>query len=94
MERKSLLKSKIVAWIAFIFILVFLIMSLVLPGGKKEWWQLTDVFFYFMMAFSHLAAIYLYKMSPAASRTLDKCAFIFGLLGILALVVVFILDQW
>lgn len=94
MERSGLLKSKIVAWIALIVIFGDLVLSMVIPGIKQEWWELTDIFFFFMMAFSHLAAIYLQKMSMQASRTLDKFAFIFGLLGVIALIVIFIINNF
>ncbi len=92
MQQNGLLKSKIVAWLALILIFGIIILSMVIPGIKKEWWELTDVFFFFMMAFSHLAAIYLYKMSQAASRMLDKFAFLFGVLGIISLVVIYFLS--
>ncbi|MDE6682182.1 MAG: hypothetical protein K2J87_02005 [Muribaculaceae bacterium] len=65
-----------------------------IPGIKKAWWEMTDIFFFFMMAFSHLASIYLQKMSLQASRTLDKCAFIFGALGVIALIVIFFINQF
>lgn len=94
MEKKSLIKSKIFAWVALGLIIAVLILSMVLPDGRKEWWQMIDIFFYFMAAFSHLAALYLEKMSVAASRQLDKIAFIFGVLGILALIVIFIIDNF
>lgn len=93
MERNGLLRSKIVAWIALIVIFADLVLSMVIPGIKQEWWELTDIFFFFMMAFSHLAALYLQKMSLSASRTLDKCAFIFGALGVIALIVIFFINQ-
>lgn len=92
MEQNRLLKSKILAWIALFLCFVVLILSMAIPGIKKEWWELTDIFFFFMMSFSHIAALYLEKMSVQASRTLDKFAFVFGLLGIISLIVVYFIN--
>lgn len=87
----QLIESKICAWGALLLCILVLILSMSLPGLKNEWWELTDVFFIFMMAFSHLAAVYLKKMSPAASRSLDRLAFVFAILALVAFIVIFIL---
>lgn len=94
MERSGFLRSKIVGWVALIIILGDLILSMVIPGVKKEWWEMTDIFFFFMMAFSHLASLYLANISGPASRTLDKFSFIFGILGFLALIVIFFINNF
>ena len=87
----KLAKSKAVAWIALVLCIIVLVLSMALPGIKNEWWQLIDIFFIFMMVFSHIAALYLEKMSKEASRTLDRFALIFGVLAVIAFFVVFIL---
>lgn len=91
MGQNRLLKSKLVGWIALFLCLVVLILSMAIPGVKKEWWELIDIFFIFMMVFSHLAALYLKGMSTQASRTLDRFAFIFGCIGVIAFIVIYFL---
>ena len=93
-NRNFLLYSKTVGWIALIIIFAAIVLSIIVPGVKKDWWEMTDIFFFFMMAFSHLAALYLNKISVQASKTLDKFSFIFGLLGVIALVVIYILTNF
>lgn len=89
----KLTESKGLAWVAMILCVVVLVLSMAIPGVKKEWWEMIDIFFIFMMVFSHLAALYLKKMSQAASTMLDRLAFAFGALGVVAFIVVFILNQ-
>ncbi|MDE6717021.1 MAG: hypothetical protein K2J70_02410 [Muribaculaceae bacterium] len=85
-------KSKTLAWAALILCIALLVISMAVPGLKTEWWQLFDVFFLFMTVFSHLAAIYLEKMSKPASQMLDRMALIFGILAIISFIAVFIID--
>ena len=87
----TLKESRIVAWGGLLLCIIVLILSMAIPGIKSEWWELIDIFFIFMMAFSHLAAVYLKKMSAAASQSLDRLALIFGILAVIAFIVVFIL---
>ena len=95
MEKSNiLLSSKTVGWIALIIIFAAIVLSMAVPGVKKDWWEMIDIFFFFMMAFSHLAALYLNKISVQAAKTLDKLAFLFGLLGIIALIAVYIITNF
>lgn len=55
-------------------------------------WEYLMLFLAFMAVFCHLAAVMLTKMSLAASRKLDYAALVFGVLGFIALIVIFILD--
>lgn len=89
----KLTESKGVAWFGMILCIVVLVLSMAIPGVKKEWWELIDIFFIFMMVFSHLAALYLKKMSPSASAMLDRLAFAFGVVGLIAFIIVYILNQ-
>ena len=84
--------SKLAAWLGLLLCIVVLILSMSLPGMKNEWWELIDIFFCFMMVFSHLAALYLNKMSLQASRTLDKLSLIFGILAIVSFIVVYFIN--
>ncbi|MDE5790796.1 MAG: hypothetical protein K2H96_06180 [Muribaculaceae bacterium] len=89
----KLTESKGVAWAGLVLCVAVLVLSMVIPGVKKEWWELIDIFFIFMMVFSHLAALYLGRMSPPAGKMLDRLAFIFGVVGVIAFIVVFIINQ-
>ena len=89
----KLTESKGVAWIGMLLCIVVLVLSIAIPGVKKDWWELIDIFFIFMMVFSHLAALYLGKMSAPAARMLDICAFVFGVIGVISFVVIFIVNQ-
>lgn len=93
-KRNFLLSSKTVGWIALILIFAAIVLSMTVPGVKKDWWEMSDIFFFFMMAFSHLASLYLNKISAQAAKTLDNYAFIFGLMGMIALVVIWILTHF
>lgn len=55
-------------------------------------WEYSVVFLAFMAVFCHLAALLLVKMSGNAAKKLDVAAFIFGVLAVIALIVVFILN--
>ena len=89
----KLTESKGLAWGGMLLCIIVLVLSLAMPGVKKEWWELIDIFFIFMMVFSHLAALYLAKMSQAAARMLDKFAFAFGVIGLISFIVIFFVNQ-
>lgn len=55
-------------------------------------WEYSTLFFAFMAVFCHLASLMLSGMSKAAGKKLDAAALVFAVLGIIALIVVFILD--
>ena len=73
----NVLKSKAFAWAALV--LVILVIGFSFPI-RTVWWSFSDVFFIFMMVFSHLMAVF-------ASKKLDFFALIFGILGVVALIV-------
>lgn len=85
---KKILRSKIFSWIALILIVALIIATYTL---RTSWWAFFDVFFFFMMAFCHLLALNLYKMSPLASRKLDVAAFFFAIMGVIAFIVEWLL---
>ncbi|HBY15938.1 MULTISPECIES: hypothetical protein [Bacteroidales] len=84
MMMRSILKMKSVAWGALVLVVVWLGFII---GTPAPWWTYTSVFFVFMMVFCHLAALYIYKVSPRASRKLDVIAMIMGILFMVALIV-------
>lgn len=87
-----ILKSKIAGWCAMGLMIVVTVLCVTLPGVKQYWWELTDVFFAFMMVFCHLAALYLEKLSVRASKRLDTIAMVFGILAIVALICIYLID--
>lgn len=58
---------------------------------RSAWWSYSDLFFIFMMAFSHLAALYLKRFSASASKTLEQVAMACGVLTVLAFIVEYLL---
>ena len=78
---RSILKMKSVAWGALVLVVVWLGFII---GTPAPWWTYTSVFFVFIC---HLAALYIYKVSPRASRKLDVIAMIMGILFMVAFIV-------
>ena len=66
-------------------LLVIIAIAVTFPM-KQHWWAYSDVFFAFMMVFTRIVALYLEKISPAASRKLDVWALVFGVLLVIALI--------
>lgn len=89
----TLRTSKTVAWIAFAVVILAVILAVCLPGYKQYWWETLDIFFAFMMVFSHLAALYIARMSADASKKLDLISLLFGILAIISFIVIFVIDQ-
>ncbi len=85
---KKLLKSKIAAWGVLLLIILMIIATFSL---RNEWWAFFDVFFLFMMAFTHLLALNLTRMSPAAGKKLDIITLFFAICGILSFIIEWIL---
>lgn len=77
------LRSKILGWLLLGVVVVLIIATFDI---HTPIWGYADEFCAFMMVFSHLMAIYLGKMSKAASRKLDVIALVFGGLMIIALI--------
>lgn len=72
-------------------IIVVIIVAIV-TNVVSSVWEYSTIFLAFMAIFCHLMSLLLLKMSSSASRKLGVCAMIFGLLAVVALIVVFILD--
>lgn len=85
----KLIESKITAWLAMTLVVAMIVLSFLL---HTPWWGFIAEFFCFLAVFSHLASLYLRRMSPAAGRKLETCAFIclvIAVLGFVAEYVVF-----
>lgn len=78
-----ILESKTYAWIFFGIILAVIIFTFKLRG---QWWSYIDLFFAFMMVFSHLISITIKKYNLFAARKLDVAALLFGVLMLLAII--------
>lgn len=85
-----MLKSKLFAWLAFVLVVVIIGLTFRL---RPVWWAFSDIFFAFMMVFCHLMAVYIARLNSYASRKLDVCALVFGILTAVALIVEFVLFQ-
>lgn len=83
----SLLRSKIVAWLALLIVVAVIIITF---EFRTAWWGFIDVFFAFMMVFSQLVALYIGGFNPYAAKKLQSFAAIFLILAILAFVGEFI----
>lgn len=87
---QNFIRSRGGAWCGMGLIVLVLIFTFSL---RTAWWSFIDIFFLFMAAFAHLAASYLAKLNPYASKTLDSCAFWMLVLGIIAFIAEFIAWQ-
>lgn len=79
----KVLQSKATAWGAFLLIVIMLVLTFSL---RWAWWAFFDLFFFFMMVFCHLVAVYIQSYSRMASSKLEIAAFVCGILGILSLI--------
>lgn len=86
------MKSKILALWAMILMVVVIII-LICTRVISSIWEYTAAFTAFMAIFCHLMAIMLYRMSASASKKLDLIAIVFGILTIVAIIVIFILNM-
>ena len=80
---KSLLRSKFVAWLALLVVIIVIIATF---KFRPAWWAFIDEFFAFMMVFSQLAALYLYGINQYVGKKLQMFAAIFGGLMILSFI--------
>lgn len=87
----NIMQSRAVAWAALILMVTVIIIS-ICTHVVASIWEYSALFLAFMAVFSHLAALLLYKMSAIASKKLDNIAVVFGLLALVAFVVIFILN--
>ncbi|MCM1370256.1 MAG: hypothetical protein NC204_07805 [Candidatus Amulumruptor caecigallinarius] len=80
----NLVKSKITAWVAMALVVTLIVLTFLL---HMQWWTFIAEFFAFLAVFSHLAALYLGKMSRAASSKLETIAFICCILAVIGVIV-------
>lgn len=83
----AFLRSKTIAWLAFFLIIVVIITTY---KFRPAWWAFIDEFFAFMMVFSQLAALYIYKFNAYAGSRLQLFAAIFAALTLLSFIGEFI----
>lgn len=91
-QMVKLIESKVTAWVAMALVVALIVLSFLLG---TPWWGFIAEFFCFIAVFSHLASLYLRRMSPAAGRKLDTCALvciIIAVIGFIAEYIVFNVD--
>lgn len=79
------MQSKQAAWLAFVLVLVYMVVTFKFRM-EIGWWMYIDIFFIFMAAFMNLLICYLRKINPFVARKLNTFAFLFGLLFLVALI--------
>lgn len=83
MAKTKLIESKITAWIAMILVVILIVLSFI---AHLPWWAFIAIFFCFIGVFSHLAALYLKRMSLRASGKLETIAAICIALAVLGVI--------
>lgn len=81
-------KSKAAALIGLAVIMGVIVITMVFHA---PWWVFIYLFLWFMSEFTHLGALFTERMNPAASRKLERVAFVCGAGGAVALIVVAVL---
>lgn len=84
----KLVESKITAWVALVLVVALIVISFLLG---TPWWGFIAVFFCFLAVFSHLAALYLRRMSAAASRKLETCALVCIIIAVLGFIAEYVI---
>lgn len=84
----KLIESKATAWVALLIVVALIVFSLLLD---TPWWGFIAIFFCFLAVFSHLASLYLRRMSPAAGRKLETCALVFIILSVTGFIAEYII---
>lgn len=84
----NLQKSKIAAIAALVLTIAAIIFTAVMLA---PWWWFAAEFMAYMSAFSHLMALLLVNRNRYVGRILDRCSLVFGLLFIVALIVLYFL---
>jgi len=79
----KLVESKATAWFAMLLAVSLVVMSFLL---RTPWWGFIAVFFCFIAVFSHLAALYLRRMSQVAARKLETCALVCIILAVVGFI--------
>ncbi|MDE6769307.1 MAG: hypothetical protein K2J78_06250 [Muribaculaceae bacterium] len=81
-------KTKSSCIISLVIILA-LVISLMIQ--RAPWWVFVAFFFGYMSVFSNLMALLIASRNTYAERTLIKCAYIFGILAVISIIVVIVL---
>lgn len=90
MTIQHFFKSKPVAWIIMGIVIAWMVCDVII--GIPLWGYIT-VFFAFMSAFCNLAAIYLAKMSPIASKKLQTIESIMAALFVISSIIILIVSS-
>lgn len=83
----KLKESKLTAWIGLLLVVVLIVLSFLL---HTPWWGFIAIFFCFLGIFSHLAALYLKKMSAAASGKLETVALVCIIIAVIGFIAEYI----
>lgn len=86
----KLIESKITAWCAMLLVVALVVIAVM---AHTPWWGFIAIFFAFLAVFSHLASLYLKKMSPRAAGKLENCAFVLCILAVVGLIAVYIISN-
>ncbi|MDE5883283.1 MAG: hypothetical protein K2H60_16300 [Muribaculaceae bacterium] len=84
-------KTKSSCIISLVIILA-LVISLMIQ--RAPWWVFVAFFFGYMSVFSNLMTLLIAPKNPYAGRTLTKCAYVFGALTFITLLVVPLILWW
>lgn len=87
----KLIESKVTAWVAMVLVVVLIVISFLLG---TPWWGFIAEFFCFLGVFSHLASLYLRRMSPAAGQKLETCALVCIILAVIGFIVEYIIYNY
>lgn len=85
--KVNLIDSKVAAWLAMLIAVAMVVLSVLL---HTPWYGIVAEFFCFIGVFSHLAALYLKRMSVRASGKLNVCALVCLILAVIAFIVEYI----
>lgn len=88
----NILKSRQTSWWSM-FLMIAIIIVAICTHVVSSIWEYSVIFFAFMAVFCHLMSFLLMKMSPRACKKLDSIAGFFGVLAVIALIVIFILNM-
>lgn len=86
----KLLESKLLAYCSLLIVVTMIVVAMLL---HTPWWGFIAIFFLFLALFSHLAALYIKKISIYSSQLLDKIAFWLLILSVVGLVAVYIISN-
>lgn len=86
----KLRKSKTVAWIALLLIVVVLVLNVIV---ENAWWSFIDIFFAFMMMFCHLVSLYIEKFNKVSAGKLEMISFVCGILMIVAFIAEYVVES-